>query len=175
MNTFHKPNACWQRSKEEGTKIKTVRTLSSYCLAANNILVVQIGTMGFQNTESGVYLRFSLWAPVTDLFATLLSPLEEESELIMPSTQENTGKCLGIPRSQLPSAWYGNCHQGDHINLSHMFASKGRHPCTWHFTCWKYFFLITPKPHQCSTLAPDMLWCVLAQRSRLWKIKRSSI
>lgn len=96
-------------------------------------------------------------------FCNSVFPLEEESKMIIPRTQENTGKCSGIPRSQLPSPWYGNHHQGNHGNLSHTLISL-------YWSAFQKCFSL-PTPKHCSPLAQDMLaWGLLDWRNRTQRI-----
>ena len=69
--------------------------------------------------------------------------------MIIPCTQENTGRCSGIPRSRLPRKWYGNHHQGNQVNLSHTLISL------YLSAFQKCFSLLIPR--HCSPLAQDML------------------
>ena len=154
-----------KRSKERGwIEIKIVHTLLADSLIVKDSLIVQMGEMGWISGRK-IWCLFEVLPLNTSHrpFCNSAFPLVEESKMIIPRTQETTGKCSGIPRSRLPSAWYGNHRQGNHVILSHTLISL-------HLSAFqKCFSLLTPK--HCSPLAQDMLaWGLLDWWNRTQRI-----
>ena len=133
-------------------------------LIVKDSLIVQMGEMGWISGRK-IWCLFEVLLLNTShrTFCNSAFPLEEESKMIIPCTQENTGRCSGIPRSRLPRKWYGNHHQGNQVNLSHTLISL------YLSAFQKCFSLLIPR--HCSPLAQDMLaWGLLDWWNRTPKI-----